>query len=42
MFIMKDKQAFAGAFTDKCRKLALNRIREKANKAQIKKLYGIQ
>lgn len=39
---MKDKQAFAGAFTAKCRKLTLARLQAKANQGQIKKLYGIQ
>ncbi|MFC0514656.1 hypothetical protein ACFFGT_10605 [Mucilaginibacter angelicae] len=39
---MKDKYAFAGYFTAKCRKLALQRQRPQKDRAQIKKLYGIQ
>lgn len=38
---MQDKQAFAGSFTAKCRRLALARKQDKANRDQIKKLYGI-
>lgn len=39
---MKSRYAFAGAFTAKCRKLALNRQREQQDKTQMKKLYGLQ
>ncbi|WP_439696991.1 hypothetical protein ACFGVS_00510 [Mucilaginibacter sp. AW1-7] len=39
---MKDKYAFAGSFTSKCRKLALNRKQQSQDKGQLKKLYGIQ
>ncbi|NVM67315.1 hypothetical protein FHW88_005636 [Mucilaginibacter sp. SG538B] len=39
---MKDKQAFAGYFSNKCRKLALNRQKQQKDRAQMKKLYGIQ
>lgn len=39
---MKDKYAFAGAFTAKCRKLAESRKQNKQDNAQMKKLYGIQ
>lgn len=39
---MKDKYAFAGNFTAKCRKLALGRQQDKQEKEQLKKLYGIQ
>lgn len=39
---MKDKQAFAAYFSDKCRKLALNRQKQQQDRAQMKKLYGIQ
>lgn len=38
---MKDKQAFAGYFTAKCRKLALSRQQSQLDKDQLKKLYGI-
>lgn len=39
---MKDKYAFAGDFTSKCRKLALGRQQAKQEKEQLKKIYGIQ
>ena len=39
---MKDKYAFAGSFTAKCRKLALSRKQQTQDKRQLKKLYGIQ
>lgn len=39
---MKDKQAFAAYFSNKCRKLALNRQKQQKDRAQMKKLYGIQ
>jgi hypothetical protein len=39
---MKDKYAFAGSFTSKCRKLALSRKQQSQDKGQLKKLYGIQ
>jgi hypothetical protein len=39
---MKDKAAFAGYFTAKCRKLALGRKDLQKEKEQIRKLYGIQ
>ena len=39
---MKDKYAFAGSFTAKCRKLALSRKQQSQDKGQLKKLYGIQ
>ncbi|WP_429380327.1 hypothetical protein [Mucilaginibacter sp. UYCu711] len=39
---MKDKAAFAGYFTAKCRKLALSRKDLQREKEQIRKLYGIQ
>lgn len=39
---MKDKYAFAGYFTGKCRKLALNRQQQHKDRDQMKKLYGIQ
>jgi hypothetical protein len=39
---MKDKYAFAGSFTSKCRKLALSRKQQTRDKGQLKKLYGIQ
>ncbi|MFB0497433.1 hypothetical protein ABID99_003670 [Mucilaginibacter sp. OAE612] len=39
---MKDKQAFATYFSNKCRKLALNRQKQQKDRAQMKKLYGIQ
>jgi hypothetical protein len=39
---MKDKYAFAGSFTSKCRKLALSRKQQTQDKGQLKKLYGIQ
>lgn len=38
---MKDKQAFTGYFTAKCRKLAISRQGSKTDKEQLKKLYGI-
>jgi hypothetical protein len=38
---MKDKYAFAGYFTTKCRKLATSRQRAQQEKEQLKKLYGI-
>jgi hypothetical protein len=39
---MKDKQAFAAYFSNKCRKLALNRQKQQKDREQMKKLYGIQ
>ena len=39
---MKDKAAFAASFTGKCRRLALSRQRAKADREQLRKLYGIQ
>lgn len=39
---MKDKLAFAGSFTARCRKLALNRKQQQRDNTQMKKLYGIQ
>ncbi|GAA4909994.1 hypothetical protein GCM10023313_11410 [Mucilaginibacter defluvii] len=39
---VKDKYAFAGHFTAKCRKLALQRQAYKKDKAKMKELYGIQ
>ncbi|PWK72931.1 hypothetical protein LX99_04261 [Mucilaginibacter oryzae] len=39
---MKDKFAFAGSFTGKCRKLATGRKNSRQDKDQLKKLYGIQ
>ena len=39
---MKDKYAFAGYFTGKCRKLALNRQKQQKDREQMRKLYGIQ
>lgn len=39
---MKDKYAFAGAFTARCRKLALARKQNRQDKEEVKKLYGIQ
>lgn len=39
---MKDKAAFASSFTVKCRQLALTRQRAKADREQLRKLYGIQ
>jgi hypothetical protein len=39
---MKDKYAFAGSFTSKCRKLALGRKQQSQDNGQLKKLYGIQ
>jgi len=39
---MKDKAAFTASFTGKCRQLALARQRAKADREQIRKLYGIQ
>ncbi|MBB5396658.1 hypothetical protein [Mucilaginibacter sp. AK015] len=39
---MKDKFAFAGSFTGKCRKLATERKNNLRDKDQLKKLYGIQ
>ena len=38
---MKDKYAFAGYFTTKCRKLATGRQQAQREKEQLKKLYGI-
>ncbi|TWR26825.1 hypothetical protein FPZ42_07245 [Mucilaginibacter achroorhodeus] len=38
---MKDKSAFAGSFTAKCRTLALSRLKAKAEREQIQKLYRI-
>jgi hypothetical protein len=38
---MKDKYAFAGYFTEKCRKLAAARLKAKQENKQLKKLYGI-
>jgi hypothetical protein len=38
---MKDKYAFAGYFTAKCRKLATARIKANQEKEQLKKIYGI-
>lgn len=39
---MKDKLAFAGSFTAKCRKLAVARQQQAAEKVKLKSLYGIQ
>jgi hypothetical protein len=39
---MKDKYVFAGYFTGKCRRLALNRQKQQKDGEQIRKLYGIQ
>lgn len=39
---MKDKYAFAGSFTTKCRKLALSRKQNQQDNDQLKKLYGVQ
>jgi ribonuclease HI len=39
---MKDKNAFAGSFTGKCRKVALSRKHAAEDQSQMKKLYGIQ
>lgn len=39
---VKDKFAFAGSFTAKCRKLALGRKQNRQDNDQLKKLYGIQ
>jgi hypothetical protein len=39
---MKDKYAFAGSFTTKCRKVAMERKQAAQEKLQMKKLYGIQ
>ncbi|MDB4921844.1 hypothetical protein [Mucilaginibacter sp.] len=38
---MKDKYAFTGYFTAKCRKLATGRLQAQREKQQLKKLYGI-
>jgi hypothetical protein len=38
---MKDKYAFAGSFTAKCRKLAAGRLRSQKENRQLQKLYGI-
>lgn len=38
---MKDKYAFAGYFTEKCRKLAVSRRQGSEEQSQVKKLYGI-
>lgn len=38
---MKDKYAFAGYFTAKCRKLAAARLKAKQENKQLRKLYGI-
>jgi len=38
---MRDKYAFAGYFTAKCRKLAMARIKANQEKEQLRKLYGI-
>jgi hypothetical protein len=39
---MKDKYAFAGSFTSKCRKLTLGWKQQSEDNGQLKKLYGIQ
>jgi hypothetical protein len=39
---MKDKYAFAGSFTSRCRKVALSRKQQSQDKQQLRKLYGIQ
>lgn len=39
---MKDKAAFTASFTGKCRQLATGRQRAKADREQLRKLYGIQ
>jgi hypothetical protein len=39
---MKDKYAFAGSFTSRCRKLAQARKQHNLDNGQLKKLYGIQ
>lgn len=39
---MKDKAAFTASFTGQCRQLALARQRSKADREQLRKLYGIQ
>lgn len=39
---MQDKQAFAAAFTAKCRQLALSRKSDGKDRATLKMLYGIQ
>lgn len=39
---MKDKQAFAAYFSNKCRKLALNRQKQQKDRVQMKRLYGLQ
>lgn len=38
---MKDKYAFSGSFTSRCRKLALSRKQNSLDNDQLKKLYGI-
>jgi hypothetical protein len=40
--LMKDKYAFTGYFTAKCRKLALHRQQQQKDRAQMRKLYGIE
>lgn len=40
--VMKDKLAFAGYYTARCRKLATGRERAQKDREQIRKLYGIQ
>lgn len=39
---MKDKAAFTASFTGKCRQLASGREKAKADREQLRKLYGIQ
>jgi len=39
---MKDKLAFAGYFTAKCRKLAIARQQHQQDNQQLKSLYGVQ
>lgn len=39
---IKDKAAFTASFTGKCRQLAQTRERAKADREQLRKLYGIQ
>jgi hypothetical protein len=39
---MKDKHAFAGSFTAKCRKVALSRKQAAREQNHVKQLYGIQ
>jgi hypothetical protein len=39
---MKDKYAFAGSFTTRCRKLAVSRKQAKEENEQLKELYGIK